>query len=202
MDVSVIVGTYGGREWRELAQDRAIPSANAAGARVVHAHRDTLHEARNAGAQLTDSEWLCFLDADDELSPDYFHHMKRGSADLRAPAVSYVRNGRAIPPYVPQVAGHRHPCTAECVTSGDGNWLVVGTLIRREQFLEAGGWRDWTVYEDFDLWMRALLLGATVEAIPEAVYRAHVRPDSRNRAPEMSVKNSVHRAIVEANLAA
>lgn len=195
MDVSVVIGTFGSDEWIETAQ-RAAASAESQGP-VIQAHGATLAQARNIGAAQAKTEWLCFLDADDELAPGYFDAMERGSADLRAPAVSYVRGGPRRAPYVPRVAGHTHACVAECLR--EGNWLVVGTLIRRASFCEVGGFREWAVYEDWDLFLRCWLVGATVEAIPEAIYVAHVRPDSRNRAPSMAEKNRVHWQIVEAN---
>lgn len=193
--ITVVIATYGSREWIDLALQRAMPSAQPQ-APTIHVHRETLHDARNTGLGMVDTPFVVFLDADDELEPGYVATMARGSADLRAPAVRYVRNGRERAPYVPKVAGHHHECAAECIASGAGNWLVVGTCARTELLHEAGGWRDWPVYEDFDLWMRAIAHGATVEAIPDAVYRAHVRADSRNRAPAIEQKNRVHHDIV------
>ena len=52
-------------------------------------------------------------------------------------------------------------------------------------------------YEDWDLWLRCWLARGTVEAIPEAVYRAHVRNDSRNRGPSVKERNKVHHQIIE-----
>jgi glycosyltransferase involved in cell wall biosynthesis len=200
MDVTVVVASFGNQEWMDLASTRAVPSAAAEGVPVVYVHGFSLHGARNEGLEPVRTEYVIFLDADDELEPGYVEAMAAGSCDLRAPAVRYVRNGRGQAPYVPRVASHHHDCTAECVTSGAGNWMVVGTCARTELVREAGGWREWDCYEDFDLWMRVLLLGATVEAIPSAIYRAHWRVDSRNRAPAMVDKNRVHHAIVAANL--
>jgi len=194
MDVTIVVSTFGGAEWQELAESRAIPSAIEQ-APVIHAHGDTLAKARNQGLQAVESEWVIFLDADDELTPGYVDSMRQGHADLRAPAVEYV--GTCVKaPYVPKVAGHRHDCSGDCLV--DGNWLVIGSAAKADILREVGGFREYEVYEDWDLWLRAYLAGASVEAIPEAVYRAHVRADSRNRAPSMQVKNRVHYEIVKA----
>jgi hypothetical protein len=112
--------------------------------------------------------------------------------------VRYVRQGRnRTEPYVPTVAGHRHACTADCLDFG--NWLVVGSVARTELLLRVGGWHDYEWSEDYDLWVRCRHVGATFEAAPSAVYRAHVRPDSRNRAPSREFKLAAHRAIAEAN---
>ena len=196
LDVTVVVATYGDDEWAELAQERAVPSAEALGAYVVSVHGPSLHEARNAGLGLAHTEWVIHLDADDELEPGYLDEMATGTADLRAPAVRYIMGpGRKWGTRVPRVAGHNHhDCRAECLL--DGNYLVVGTFARTELLRNAGGWRDWPLYEDWDLWLRCYLAGATVETIPRAVYRAHVRADSRNRAPSRELKDATHRAIV------
>lgn len=198
MDVTVCIATFGDETWAGLAHERAIPSAAALGVPVVHVHAATLHDARNAAVARVETEFVVHLDADDELDPGYLQAMATGTADLRAPAVSYIRGGRARGAYVPRVAGHEHDCSADCLR--DGNWLVVGTMVRAAMVRAVGGWRDFAVYEDWDLWLRCWLAGASVEAIPAAVYRAHVRRDSRNRAPAHALKEATHRAIVRANL--
>lgn len=198
MDVTVAVATFGGPEWTELAWSRAIPSAQAEGVPVVYRHADNLHDARNGALSLVDTEYVVHLDADDELVPGYFNAMATGSADVRAPAVQYVRNGRQHPPSMPHVWNHdRHDCHAECLLYG--NWIVIGALARTQLVRDVGGWRDFDWSEDWDLWLRCHLAGATFEAIPDAVYRAHVRHDSRNRAPDQASRLAAHRAIAEAN---
>lgn len=197
MDVTVVVGTYGDDSWHRLAWERAIPSAQVLDVPVVHSIGASLHDARNNGMYQVDTEWVCFLDADDELEPGYFDHMDQGYASLRAPSVRYIRDGRSRPARMPKVAGHSHDCTAECLPYG--NWLVIGTVAKTDQVRRVGGFRNFDWSEDWDLWVRCWQDGASIESIPQAVYRAHVRPDSRNRAPAREVKHAVHQAIAEAN---
>lgn len=202
MDVTVAVATYGQRWWQRLAQSRAIPSAEALGVPVVHRHADTLHDARNGALAGVDTEWVIFLDADDELEPGYVAAMAAGTADVRAPSVRYVRSGprlarNTVPARMPTVAGHGHACEAACLEWG--NWLVVGAMVRAELVRKVGGWRDFPWSEDWDLWVRCWQAGASVEAVPAAVYRAHVRPGSRNRAPSREARLEAHRAIARAN---
>lgn len=196
MDVTICVCTFGDPSWADLARTRAIPSATAQGVPVCHSHAGDLAEARNQAADLADTEWLVYLDADDELEPGYITAMASGTADVRAPAVRYVAD--TIPaPRVMRVAGHDHACTAECLPYG--NWVVVGAAVRRQMILDLG-WQDFPVYEDWDLWLRCHLAGATFETIPTAVYRAHVRPDSRNRGKLTAAeKHVVHQRIARAN---
>lgn len=196
MDASIVVATFGDPDWQALATRRAIPSALALGVPVIAVHDETLARARNAGLEQVQTEWVIHLDADDELTPGYLDAMANGTADLRAPAVEFVRLHQPCTPSVPRVWGHEHDCTGECLT--EGNWLVVGAAVRTELARAVGGWEEWPVYEDWALWLRLWLAGATVEAIPDAVYRAHWRRDSRNRAPAQAFKHDIHRQIAEA----
>lgn len=197
MDVTVCVATFGEESWRELAFERAIPSVEALDTPWLHVHRDDLRTARNVILGWVTTEHVCFLDADDELERDYFTKLDTSTADLRVPSVRYVRNQFDQGVRMPKVAGHEHDCTFACLD--EGNWLVIGTVAPTRLLLEVGGFNDFPVYEDWDLWLRCRSAGATIEAVPEAVYRAHVRYDSRNRGPSQAVKNAAHRAIADAN---
>lgn len=191
VDASIVVASYGDERWVDLAMSRALPSARAQGVPVIYVHGLTLHGARNAGLAQVETEWVVFLDADDELAPGYIEALATGSRDLRAPAVQYVTpGGRHQAPYVPRVAGHRHDCTACCLT--DGNWLVIGTMAPTALLRSVGGFEPFAWSEDWALFARCYRAGATVEAIPDAVYVAHVDPLSRNRAPDQKAKNQAH----------
>lgn len=169
MDVTVVVGTYGDERWPTLARARAIPAAEHQ-APVIHVHLDTLAKARNEGARQAETEWLCFCDADDELTPGYFEAMAKGQADLRGPTVEYVEpNGQT-----------RRILWPSCALDSGNNFLPIGTLIRRKLFLDVGGFCEWPIYEDWCLWQRCWSAGATIEQIPDAIYRAYVAADGRN----------------------
>jgi GT2 family glycosyltransferase len=165
---------------------------------VVHVHGDTLHGARNDAVDVAPTEWVCHLDADDELEAGYFDAMSAGTADLRAPLVRYVRNMRRMPdPRRVPVAGHDHDCVAACLA--EGNFMVIGTLVRKAMVQAVGGWRDFSWSEDWDMWLRCWQAGATVETVEGAVYRAWVRYDSRNRGASAAEKLRAHHDIARAN---
>lgn len=197
MDVTVVVATFGDDSWARLAVDRAVPSAEAEQVPVVHVHDRTLHEARNTGLATVTTEHVCFLDADDELEPGYFNHIASGTADIRVPSVRYVAGAATPRPIMPRVAGHVHDCSADCLPFG--NWLVIGSVAPTELVRRVGGFADYPWSEDWDLWVRCWQAGATIEACPDAVYRAHVRRDSRNRGQACTVKHETHQAIARAN---
>lgn len=189
MNVSVLVCAHGADAWRELAWSRAYPSAAAQGAHevIVEYERDsTLAAVRNQAADHATGDWLCFLDADDELDPGYVEEMvaEMGRWNLRrrgdlvynplllAPAVQYVHAGVEHGPAVVPNAG-RWPDLNEC---------VIGTLVPRHLFLAAGGFRELPSLEDYDLWLRCAISRAWIQHVPGAVYRAHVNPaGGRNR---------------------
>jgi hypothetical protein len=171
-----------------MAATRAVPSAVEAGATATLSggtRGERLHDIRNRLAAIAETEWLCFLDADDELRPGYFDAMAAGSADLRGPATVFVQpDGSAT-----------EPSLVPARPLEDSNYLVIGTLIRREMFLAVGGFRNLPVHEDYDLWLRCeRQRGASIEQIPEAVYVVHQRPGSRNQRP-LGYKRAIDKQI-------
>lgn len=90
--ISVIIGTYGSSKWYDLAWSRAHPSVDLTdepvplvsrntgeyywpSTEIIVVHQETLAIARNEGAARAANPWLCFLDADDELTPGYLAAM-------------------------------------------------------------------------------------------------------------------------------
>lgn len=199
-EVTVAVATCGpDAAWPHLARTRALPSARAQGVDVVYAHHpSSLAAARNMALDEIETAHAVFLDADDELEPGYVTALAAGSADVRAPAVRYVHDtalAGAIPPppRMPRVAGHNHPCVAECLLYG--NWLVIGSWVDTALLRRVGGWRDYPWSEDWATWLACHQAGATFEAVPAAVYRAYVRRTSRNRGASPEIRLAAHRAI-------
>ncbi|HET7588600.1 MAG TPA: glycosyltransferase family 2 protein [Solirubrobacterales bacterium] len=201
-DFTICVGTFGGNEWMQLADKRAVPSAEAQGCRVVHRHASTLARARNDCIALADTEFVIHLDADDELEPGYIEALAGAEGDVRVPRVTCWRDGRpsrrgVFMPFVNREHRRRHQCVGDCLQFG--SWIVVGAGVRRQLVLDVGGWREWEVYEDFDLWQRCWLAGAEIVAVPDALYRQHLRKGSRNHSLPRERMDEVHREIERAN---
>jgi Glycosyl transferase family 2 len=174
--VGVIVATFGDQEkWKPLAV-RALRSAQAQtiSCDTLGVHSDTLAYGRNYGASRLDVEWLIFLDADDELDPHYIEHMIEAGGDVRQPSTLGVYSDGSEDEY------------PVLIPPNPGGWLVgnhvvIGAMVRHSLFDAVGGFRELPVLEDWDLWIRCAIAGAEFGTCPEAIYRVHVNPDSRNQ---------------------
>lgn len=199
LDVSIVISTFGNEEWKELAKKRALPSAESFGVPVIYNHGMSLHETRNLGLSQVETEFVCHLDADDVLSPNFFDYMSEVEGDLRPPSVRYVHQGVTFMPRVTGMNGvHQHVCVGECLT--DGNWLVVGTVARTETLRKVGGWREWGNWEDWDLFLRCWLSGATITPVPDSLYLAYSIPQGRSRRNTHEEDQVIYHAIRKANL--
>lgn len=186
----MIVSTFGTPEWEERGS--GVPLSSAIRQRpfeafAYHADDLTLAAVRNEAATVAAGDWLCFLDGDDRLDPGYLHAMYRARERLLevrtcvgcepenallVPAVSYDNGGQLTGPKIP--AWGRPLEEINCA--------VIGTLIHRNVFRAVGGFRELPVYEDWDLWLRAVRYGASLVAVPDAVYVAAASPEGRNLA--------------------
>lgn len=184
-EVSIIIPTFGDLEvWGPLAL-RAVASAEAQtiGAEIIHVHGRTLAEARNEGATKASGGYLVMLDADDELDAGYVEAMLKGSADLRQPATVGI---------YPDGTQEGEP---NVIAPGpnllERNHIVIGAMVRKELFHEVGGFDEFDQFEDWSLWLRCWIAGATIEAIPDAVYRVHFMSESRNRHVASSARTAM-----------
>ena len=66
-----------------------------------------------------------------------------------------------------------------------GNFLIIGTLVRRDTFLSVGGFRELRLYEDWDLWIRCFQQGSSHFTVPEAIYNITFSDNSRNEPSHM-----------------
>jgi len=173
--VAVIIATFGNGElWAALSEraEASVVNQEHPPTEIFRIHGPDLCTARNMGADLSTTDWLIFLDADDELDPYYIEKMLEGSGDIRQPSTLGIVNDVEddYPVLIPPKANLLQ-----------GNHLVIGSMIRSELFEIVGGFRDLPVLEDWDLWIRCWLAGAVIRPCPEAVYRVHVNPSSRNQ---------------------
>lgn len=196
MKLSIVIASHGSEHWRGLALSRAYPSAISQAAHEVLIEHDprpeaTRAEVRNRLVDQATGDWICTLDADDELAPGYAEAMSNAefmatlehdiccalgdigrSMLLLAPRVQYLHRRCEEPRFPPEV------------DINAGNWMVVGTLAPRNLMLEVGGWRTLlgsgvlNQWDDWDMWIRCVRAGARIVKVPEAIYVAHAAPGS------------------------
>ncbi len=196
MSISVIVATYGGIEWLDMGQTRAVPSARSQGVEVVDFHDPggTIASVRNEAADRADGTHYLVLDADDELAPGYIAAMEKAIAahpdkrTLFTPAVQVVRQGRTPGP----------PHFFKEVPLRQANWLVIGTVVHRDLFWEVGGFPEAEHgLEDWALWSKCVRAGAEIVKVPDAVYRYWSNPQSMHRQlwRDKNVQRAAHQRV-------
>jgi glycosyltransferase involved in cell wall biosynthesis len=173
--IGVVVGTYGDeKKWGDLAM-RALASVEAntqLPTKTLWSHEESLHYARNYGAMKLDTDWLIFLDADDELDEGYIEAMAQAAGDIRKPStIGVYADGTT----------DCHPTMIPARDLRTANHIVIGAMCSSSLFWKVGGFRDWPVLEDWCLWRRMVKAGGTVVEVPEAIYRVHVMDGSRNK---------------------
>lgn len=206
--IEVIVATYGDPAWLTLARERALPSVFRAGfdcVTQIHLEDGTLALARNVAAGRSVAEWLCFLDADDELASGYALEMLtacelvkvgrglRPANRLLVPAVQY-RGSDGSYKGQPGIPNIERPIT-------ELNHGVIGTVVPRWLFSKVGGFRELPLYEDWDLWLRCIRKGAALDYVDNAVYMAWQSRDGRN-SPSSHLRQSTYNLIKRQHLEA
>lgn len=169
---SVIIGYFGDREAWEPLVDRAVTSAQLQTLKceVIPSYAESLCAARNLGAEKASGEQLIFLDADDELDSFYVEAMEQTMADVKQPSTLGIVDGKE----------DDEPVLISRKNLIRGNYIVIGAGVSRDLFFLVGGFRDLPVAEDWDLWIRCWLNGATILPCPQAIYRVHVNRGGRN----------------------
>ncbi|MEN6473080.1 MAG: glycosyltransferase [Syntrophaceae bacterium] len=136
--------------------------------------------ARNLGIQHARGEWICCLDGDDMLKPEYVERCM----DLRDSA-------EIIGSWMQELGGmNRTIPTPDNPTADDfkvGNRIHCASLFRRDLWERVGGYDTdlggvpYLGYEDWDLWLRITeLTGARVRIVPEPLLVWRRRPGQQS----------------------
>ena len=172
--VAVVIPIYGDTDfWERMAINahRSCEDQTFMNFQLVYSKGENITECRNKALENVNTEYLIFLDADDELHPTYIEEMLKGNADIRVPSVHrHYENG-----HLDTDQTHYQP--KDLMT---GNYIVVSAMIRTSLFKQLGGFHDYDTLEDWDLWLRAEEAGATFEQIPNAILKVNKRLGSRN----------------------
>jgi glycosyltransferase involved in cell wall biosynthesis len=175
--VEVIVVDDGSTD-DSLARIRATAGFLAGRVELVAQTNGGVARARNAGAARARGQYLVFLDADDLLEPNY---VARCLAALQA-APSSVAYAYSQMRYFGAAEGIYRSKRFGRWKLIIGNFINASALVRRDVFLEAGGFDpDMAGHEDHALWVALLERGWDGVFVPEPLlrYRRHETP-SRN----------------------
>jgi glycosyltransferase involved in cell wall biosynthesis len=194
-DVTVVIPTVGMSRFLRDAVESALADAPAEivvvndgaqeiafrGARVVRIEHAGRSAARNRGVEEARTELVAFLDDDDLVLPGRF---ARQAGVLREAPLTFGRvevvDGERRPlADWNELLEHRFPAgpvRAAELLARQTPIYTSATLVRRDAFLEAGGYDPaLDAYEDLDLYLRLARLGPLVPTPgePVVVYRLH-----------------------------
>lgn len=180
MTVGIALCSHGDSKWKEIGEEAYVSAAYADPDELYWRHEDdsdNICDVRNRAAEKMGTEWIIFLDADDNLDSNYVKAMKN--------ALESQGNIDAI--YRPSLQGFYDNGDITDVTMlgrtdmKKQNCAVIGSMHRRDRFLEVGGFDPTLpILEDWDLWLKLMQSGSCIIDVHEAIYRNHIRSDGRN----------------------
>jgi glycosyltransferase involved in cell wall biosynthesis len=178
-NISVIIGTFGSDAWKSKADSRANFSVSQQSLIpehvYVHLPNGTLAEARNSGASNATKDFLCFLDADDFLDKNFIYSMNQAIRD------SNFSSKVLFQPATKTFRSDENPIVIPKKNIFVSNYLIIGTVVHRQTFLDAGGFHELDAFEDWDLWIRCFLSGCSSVSVSSAIYEVANEPNSRNK---------------------
>lgn len=226
MSISVIIPTYNGSRFigetleSVLAQtlqpdevlviddgstDDTAAIAESFAPRVRVFRRSNQHQAaaRNFGVQQASSEWISFIDHDDQWEPNKLERQmeelsRQPDADVCYTArVNFVQDGdtfrRGKIISVPPAQDIQRSLYVNTT------FMPGSVLIRRSAYLAAGGFDPkLKLVEDWDLWLRLLHRGTRFAACPEPLllHRIHSNMQSKNAMDALAEAKHIYRRHV------
>jgi GT2 family glycosyltransferase len=140
--------------------------------------RSGIGTARRRAIACSELPMLTLLDADDVWLPDHLEAMFRTYA--RRPGLITADAHRWVPGLGIEASTYRHLCPIPPVhrqrlTLLDHNFVFIGTLFSRDDYLRAGGFRSSSLTADWDLWIRMSRVGVPIVGVdhPTVLYRVH-----------------------------
>jgi glycosyltransferase involved in cell wall biosynthesis/O-antigen/teichoic acid export membrane protein len=174
--------------------------------RVVTQENAGAGAARNRGiAEAGDAAFLVFLDADDEMLPEYLV-AQAAFMDEHPGRTIYSCNGWVVgqegdPTLVRPEERYRVPVSLGLSDLVTANHVFVMACVARDAVVAARGFREDVYAEDYDLWLRLLAGGADHLMNPEPLgrYRRGADSKSADRVRELRSAETTVRDIAALN---
>lgn len=144
--------------------------------KVIHTENRGVASARNLGIEKGEGEYVICLDADDRLLPGALGRFvrtweKNPDASLVVPRI--VRFGDNRPPVVQERKWQGYEdLKVSCSPTNT-------SCFRKSDWQRVGGYRDGTMYEDWEFWLRLLYHNDRVVNIRDILVEYRIHPDSR-----------------------
>ncbi len=164
----------------DAATVERLASLSYPGTRVCREPNRGLAAARNFLIARASGEFLCALDADDRLHPEYFAKaLQRFAAD---PGLTFV--SAWLREFGSQEGVWRQDrCDLATLLAEDT--VLTAALVRRDVIVALGGYDEHMPSpgnEDWDLWIRVVKAGHRGTIIPEELFYYRKRPNSMSAA--------------------
>jgi glycosyltransferase involved in cell wall biosynthesis len=145
-------------------------------ARVVEQPRGGVGRARNAGIRVSRARFVCCLDADDRLAPDF---LQRTVETLERDAtLGFVSTGIRL---FDEEEGTISGASTALPDVLAVNQFIVSSVFRREAWAAAGGYCETFSHpgiEDWDLWIGIIERGYQAAVLSDPLFEYRVRPGS------------------------
>jgi glycosyltransferase involved in cell wall biosynthesis len=144
--------------------------------RVIHQSNRGLVRTLNDGVAATSAPYILFVSADDRARPELVEHLAAALDRHRTAGYAYPKM---------ELFGGEHGVHLSYPFSPgrlifDHNYIPGAAMARREAFEAAGGVRELTAHEDWDLWLSFLDAGWQGVFVPEVLYEWRRHATARN----------------------
>jgi glycosyltransferase involved in cell wall biosynthesis len=138
---------------------------------LVDLQREGAAATRNRALDLVTTDWVAFLDDDDELYPDHLRRLAR---------FARITGADLVYPYFDADVDELNTfgLPFDPVLLRQANYIPVTVLARTQALKDAGGFqahpdRNGDPCEDWGLWLALLDAGATLAHLPARTWRWH-----------------------------
>jgi hypothetical protein len=130
---------------------------------IINSTPQGLPEARNIGIRASQGHWICALDADDLISPNYFSHAQ--TAFVQTPTAQLIY---ADQKYFGQTKATWQVDMFNTTKPLCGGPLPVMSLFRKRVWEQVGGYSSALPWgnEDYDFWLRVFAMGVASVKLP------------------------------------